>query len=205
MSVRIYPLWSQGVVQGPLCVSDVTPQTRKRSCAISFPDRTSWKLDGCETPTRDVCALPDEEALMNSLTCFSGRTSPLNLESNSDSEAPHHPPESFSERMSKDLANVVKVRQVVMTQVVLDSPIQQLLSIMTTLPTFHHPYFVSSSETQCSKYMYFVPSITLPPSVSLPPLFLPFPFPLSFSSSLPPSPSPSFSLPLSLTTALHHL
>ena len=70
-------------------VSDVTPQTRKRSCAISFPDRKSWKLDGCETLTRDVCALPDEEALLNSLT-FSGRTSPLNLESNSDSEAPHH-------------------------------------------------------------------------------------------------------------------
>ena len=75
-------------------VSDVTPQPRQRSCAISFPDRQSWKLDDCETLTRDVCALPDEEALLNSLTFLSGRTSHesslLNFESNSDSEAVHH-------------------------------------------------------------------------------------------------------------------
>ena len=75
-------------------VSDVTPQTRKRSCAISFPDRQSWKIDDCVTLTRDVCPLPNEEELLDSLTYLSGRTShessPFNLESNSDSEAVHN-------------------------------------------------------------------------------------------------------------------
>ena len=74
-------------------VSDVTPQTRKRSCAISFPDRQSWKLDDCVTLTRDVCPLPNEEELLDSLTYLSGRTShessPFNFE-NSDSEAVHN-------------------------------------------------------------------------------------------------------------------
>ena len=45
-------------------VSDLTPQTWKRSCAISFPDRQSWKLDDCVTLTRDVCPLPNEEELL---------------------------------------------------------------------------------------------------------------------------------------------
>ena len=75
-------------------VSDLTPQTWKRSCAISFPDRQSWKLDDCVTLTRDVCPLPNEEELLDSLTYLSGRTShessPFNLESNSDSEAVHN-------------------------------------------------------------------------------------------------------------------
>ena len=75
-------------------VSDVTPQTRKRSCAISFPDHQSWKLDDFVTLTRDVCTLPNEEELLDSLTYLSGRTSnessPFNLESNSDSEAAHN-------------------------------------------------------------------------------------------------------------------
>ena len=75
-----------------------------------------------------------------------------------------------------------------MAQVVLNLPTQQLLSIMKKLPAFHLPYFVLSSETQCSKYMYFIPSTTFPPSVFLCPFF-PFPFPLSLL--LPPSHSHS--------------
>ena len=51
-------------------------------------------IDDCVTLTRDVCTLPNEEELLDSLTYLSGRTSyessPFNLESNSDSEAAHN-------------------------------------------------------------------------------------------------------------------